>query len=73
MTEPDRILGVAEAELEHTRRLIREHIAVCTVPRLEPGSLTGECPECKSLASHLMRCEEQVRLLGTEAETEALF
>lgn len=74
MTEPDRILGIAETELENTRRLIAEHVAECQAPRTEPGTLAGECDTCRSLAVHQARCEEQVRLLASEgAETGALF
>jgi hypothetical protein len=70
------ILQIAEQERDNTRRLIAEHVAVCTAPRTEPGSLAGNCQECRSLADHLARCDRQVELLGspdTEPEMEALF
>jgi hypothetical protein len=74
VTEPDRILTAAEAELANVRRLVTEHAARCTAPRDEPGSLTGACPQCRSLAVHLERCRDQVDLLASgEAETESLF
>lgn len=66
MNETDRIVSVAEAELANTLRLIIEHLAGCQAPRSEPGTLTGECDQCKSLAVHRARCEEQVRLLAAE-------
>lgn len=76
MTEPypaERILSAAEAELANTRRLIAEHLG-CQAPRDEPGSLSGACRECRSLAVHLARCEHQVALLASgEADTEALW
>ena len=75
VTEPDRILTAAEAELANTRRLIAGHLAVCDARRSsEATALVGWCDTCRSLAVHRGRCEDQVRLLASEeAETEALF
>ena len=69
----DPLQRIATAERDHTRQLVAAHLKVCQAPRTEPGALEGSCPECKSLAIHLDRCERQVQLLGTEAETESLW
>jgi hypothetical protein len=73
---PDPLLKIARDELANTRQAIERHLASCQAPRDEPGSsLTGACWECRSLSRHLMRTEEQVRLLGGEetAQTGELF
>jgi hypothetical protein len=73
--QPDPLLKIARDELANTQQLIQRHLASCQAPRTEPGSLSGACPDCRSLAAHLARCEEQARLLGSEetAETGELF
>jgi hypothetical protein len=68
------ILQIAEQERDNTLQLISDHVAKCAAPRAEPGTLTGSCLICISLAGHRDRCEEQVRMLTTEdPNMEALF
>ena len=74
MTGP--IVRIATIELERVRELIAAHVQECRAPRNGPGCLTAECRECRSLAVHRVRCEEQVRLLASTApagEPDALF
>ena len=78
MTEPgaaaDPLTRIAADELANTRRLITEHLKVCTAETGTPGALAGSCDTCRSLAGHLGRCERQVELLAAGDDgAEALF